>query len=235
MVPEAGFEPAAYLRGRFWVCCVSPISPFRHKSSTNYQPIITNYQRTKLTYSFNINILYHNIDILYTKIGPGNGTRTHTPIQEADFKSAASANSAIPGGPPTGSRTQISWITIKYTSRCTTEGIFRLVPVFHLFYLPVVGTVRIALTPVVFQTTVQTTRRCTRISKRNSLSFPSGTISWIRTHKNIGFLSQVRMSVPSHSWKSTRDQNDSAWTCCLRPDNQRFMRQPLVTSCVGLA
>ena len=97
------------------------------------------------------------------------------------------------------------------------------------------GTVRIALTLVVFQTTVQTTRRCTHIFKRNSLSFPSGTISWIRTHKNIGFLSQVRMSVPSHSRKSIRDQNDSAWTWCLRPDNQRFMRQPLVTSCVGLA
>ena len=71
VVPEAGFEPAVYLRGRFWVCCVSPISPFRHKSSTNYQ-------RTKLTYSFNINILYHNIDILYTKIGPPDGIRTHT-------------------------------------------------------------------------------------------------------------------------------------------------------------
>ena len=38
-----------------------------------------------------------------------------------------------------------------------------------------------------------------------------------------------------YPWKSTRDQNDSAWTWCLRPDNQRFMRQPLVTSCVGLA
>ena len=163
-----------------------------------------------MTYSFNINILYHSIDILYTKIGPGNGTRTHTPIREADFKSAASANSTIPGGPPTGSRTQISWITIKYTSRCTTEGIFRLVLVFNLFYLLMVGTVRIALTPVVFQTTVQTTRRCTRISKRNSLSFPSDTTDRIRTHKNISFLSQECMSVPSHSWKSTRDQNDSA-------------------------
>ena len=68
-----------------------PIPSWRHES-------LTNYQRTKLTYSFNINILYHNIDILYTKIGPGNGTRTRTPIREADFKSAASANSTIPGG-----------------------------------------------------------------------------------------------------------------------------------------
>ena len=38
-----------------------------------------------------------------------------------------------------------------------------------------------------------------------------------------------------YPWKSTRDQNDSAWTWCRRPDHQRFMRQPLATSCVGLA
>ena len=48
-----------------------PIPSWRHES-------LTNYQRTKLTYSFNINILYHNIDILYTKIGPPDGIRTHT-------------------------------------------------------------------------------------------------------------------------------------------------------------
>ena len=60
------------------------------------------------------------------------------------------------------------------------------------------GTVRIALTPVVFQTTVQTTRRCTRENQPETR---------IIQHKlDVGV-----------------------------PTIRGFMRQPLVTSCVGLA
>lgn len=39
MVPVTGFEPAMYLRGAFWVLCVSPISPHRHQSSIQLSKI----------------------------------------------------------------------------------------------------------------------------------------------------------------------------------------------------